>query len=107
MALSQTGLYQSDSVGASETIGLQAKAATISSAFYGKDAAGNPIAATIAADRKSVTIKVLPGLNPLTVNLITPDPAEPPALLYQGTTPLIFVTLDSNAGVGVIPIIGH
>ena len=107
MALSQTGLYQSDNIGASETIGLQAKTATISSAFYGRDAVGNPSAATISADQKSVTINVLSGLNPLTVNLITSDPAEPPALLFQGTTPLIFVTLESNAGVGVIPIIGH
>lgn len=107
MALTQSGLFQSDTAGDSETVGLQAKTATISSAFYGRDALGNPKAAAIADDNKSVTIKVLAGFNPLTINLIAPDPAEPPAVLFQGPTPLIFVTLDSHVGVGVIPIVGH
>jgi hypothetical protein len=107
MALSQTGNVESDSVGAEETIGLQAQTAVISSAFYGTDTAGNPAPATVADDGKSVTITVKSGLNTLTVNLIAEDPAEPPALLFQGMTPLLLVSFEDNGGVGAIPIVGN
>jgi|SRR5579863_1371317 len=106
MALSQNGNVESDSVGSQETITLQSKTATIDSAFYGTDAAGNPASGIVAADGKSVTITVKPGLNTLTVNLIAKDPAEPKALLFQDMTPLLFVSFRNNGGVGAIPIVG-
>ena len=69
MALTPGSIFESDTTGATETITLSpappntSTLARIASAFYGTDATSTPIPATVAADGKSVSIKVLLGIN--------------------------------------------
>ena len=58
--------------------------ATIDSAFYGTDDQGNPKPADVAQDGKSVSFKVLPGVNPLDINLVSPNPNDEMVQLRQG-----------------------
>jgi hypothetical protein len=58
--------------------------ATVDSAFYGTDSQGDPKAADVAGDGKSVSFKVLADVNPLVINLVSPNPNDEIVQLSQG-----------------------
>lgn len=112
MALQPGSFFESDSTGSSETITLQPLSpatttdAAIASAFYGNDDSGHPKPASVAADRKSVTITVASGINSLLVTLVSPDPDDQTVLLSQGATELATPTVRNHSGVSTIFIKG-
>lgn len=58
--------------------------ATIDSAFYGTDNQGDPKPADVAQDGKSLSFKVLADVNPLVINLVSPNPNDEIVQLRQG-----------------------
>ncbi len=110
MTLVPGSLFLSDSTGQSETISLQAVGeqvtVRIASAFYGADSAGVPKQAAIADDGQSLSITVLGGMNPLSVTVISPDPASGVVQLCQGTAVLAESTLTNHSAVSSIVIQG-
>jgi hypothetical protein len=112
MALQAGSFFESDNTGATETIGLQPASPTtstavlIASAFYGKDGSDHPKPASVAQDRKSVTITVLSGINALVITLVSPNPADETVQLCQGSTLLATPTVRNHSGVSTILIKG-
>lgn len=110
MALTRGSLFDSDATGATETITLEPEDpntptnATFGPCFYGKDSQGNPV--QIPADDKSLTFKVLAGINPLTMTLLSPDKNEEMVLLKEGDTELLDPTIRNHSTVCSIVIKG-
>jgi hypothetical protein len=50
--------------------------ATIDSAFYGTDNQGDPEPVDVAEDGMSLSFQVLAGVNPLEINLVSPNPID-------------------------------
>ena len=57
--------------------------ATINSAFYGTDNQGEPKPVDVAQDGKSLSFKVLAGVNKLVINLVSPNPTDEIVQLKQ------------------------
>lgn len=109
MPLTSTPAAEADTIGATETISLFSSAALIASATYGCDASGNALPATIAADKRSLTIKVLANQNLLTVEVVSPASKSETVVLYQGDpvdNPLATFDVDDGTGVATIQILG-
>lgn len=107
MSLTLGSFYESDSVGASETLnlvpwppntGTQAK---IVGAVY-----GSPNTATIAADGLSLTVpKIQAGVVPLVVTVVSPQPNDR-AYLVQGANIFAQLALSNHWASATIPIYG-
>lgn len=112
MALQPGSFAESDATGSSETITLQplspatSTSASIASAFYGNDASGHPVPASVANDRKSLTITVASGINSLVITLVSPNPADETVQLCQGSTVLATPTVRNHSGVSAIFVKG-
>ncbi|MGB8477992.1 MAG: hypothetical protein WCE63_04020 [Acidobacteriaceae bacterium] len=112
MSLAPSSFFESDKTGNTETITLASATsgattnALIGSAFYGKDTSGTPAAATVSADKKSVTITVLLGVNALVVTAVSPDSGLAIVQLVQGATVLSKFTIAGHSGVSTIFIQG-
>jgi len=112
MSLTPGSIFESDMTGASETITLSpappntSTQAQIASAFYGQDASSTPIPAQVAADGKSVSITVLPGINSLVMTLVSPDPKTETVLIGQGDNIFATPTIESHSGVSTLFIKG-
>jgi hypothetical protein len=112
MALTPNSIFESDTTGATEIITLSpappntSTLARIASAFYGKDATSTPVPASVAPDGKSVSIKVLLGINSLVITLVSPNPAEETVLLGQGGNTFATPTIVSHSGVSTLFIKG-
>ena len=112
MALQPGSFFESDNTGSSETITLEPVSpatstnATIASVFYGTDGQGSPQPVPIAADRKSLSITVLQGVNPLVITLVSPNPNDESVLLTQGSTKLANPTVRQHSAVSTIFIKG-
>jgi len=107
--LKNTRTFLADGIGASETIELKSTNAVIASAFYGVDPLGHPVKASIADDRKSLSITIVSGINALAVTLVSPVSNPETAILFQGDpddNPLAFVTVSAKVGAGSIVIQG-
>jgi hypothetical protein len=108
MALQPGSFFESDSTGSSETISLlpTSTSAAIASAFYGNDSSGHPKPASVAQDRKSVTITVVSGINSLVITLVSPNPNDETVELCQGSTQLADPTVRNHSAVSTIFIKG-
>ncbi len=115
MALEKNGPWLTDTTGASEVLTLSVVHAVaddggagvqIASAFYGEDAAGQPLAATVSEDRQSVTLTTRHGVNALTVHFVAASNAAATAQLSQDGSVLLETTLDGHTGDGVLMIEG-
>ena len=112
MTLQAGSFFESDSTGSSETITLQPagsatqSASVIASAFYGNDESGHPKPASVADDRKSLTITVVSGINSLVITLVSPNPQDETVQLCQGSTQLASTTVRNHSGVSTIFIKG-
>jgi hypothetical protein len=110
MALKQTSIFLSDVIGSDETIQLRSENATIQSALYGVDANNAPQPAKIGADKKSLTISIVAGLNALTVTLVSSSPAPETATLYQGNPDagaLADISVSGHTGSSALLIQGN
>ena len=108
--LKNTKTFIADVVGGQETISVQSRNAVIASAFYGADEQQHPVKATIAADRRSLNITVVSGLNALVVTLASPVDELEIVTLFQGDpddNPLDFITVSAKVGAGSILIQGN
>jgi len=94
MSLQQSSWSLSDSTGNDETISIDASNTTIAAVSYGTNASGVPNQVPISSDGKSFQIKVLGGLNPLVVTLISPGPASDVVYIQQKSGNSV-VDLDS------------
>ena len=123
MTLKRNGAAFQDQTGTNETLVLrvvQAVAldagadetesgedeARIVSAFYGTDAAGNPIPVPISADGQSISLKTLPGVNTLTVNIVSPSGAQTTVQLTQNGATLSEAILDEHTASTAVQIEG-
>ncbi len=110
MTLVPGSFFQSGSIGKDETIVLRlvdpAASASINTAFYGKDAAGKPSAATVSPDGQSVTIKVLSGTNALEFNLISPGHSDVSVQLCQRDNVFAEPLITDHTGVSTLSIRG-
>lgn len=130
MALVKTGGLATDATGAEETLTLSVVQAVaegdgqnavgpnqasedgagptvqIASAFYGKNKAGVPLPAEVSADRQSLTLRTLHGVNELTVNFVTTNGGSATAQLVQGEAVLMETTLGGHTGDGALMIEG-
>jgi hypothetical protein len=112
MTLQPGSFFDSDATGSSETITVQPVSpatstnATIASAFYGTSHNGAPQPAAIAADRKSLTITVSAGMNPLVITLVSPNSNDETVQLCQGSTMLADPTVRNHSAVSTIVING-
>jgi hypothetical protein len=112
MALTPGSIFESDTIGASETITLSpvppntTTQALIASAFYGTDATSTPVAATVSPDGKTVTIKVRAGINSLLMTLVSPSPASETVSLGQGSNTFATPTITAHSGVSTLFIKG-
>jgi hypothetical protein len=108
MVLQPGSFFESDTTGATETISLKplppatSTNVSIASAVYGAP----PQVVPVAADRKSVSIKVLDGINALVITLVSPSPNDETVQLVQGSTQLALVTVRQHSGVSAILIKG-
>lgn len=108
--LKDTKTFLADAVGTQETISLKSQNAVIASAFYGLDAQQHPVKATIAEDRKSLNITIIPGVNALVITLASQVDDEETDVLFQGDpddNPLDFITVSAKVGAGSILIQGN
>jgi len=109
MALTPGSLFNSDATGTTETITLEPEDpntptnATFGPCFYGKDSQGNPV--QIPAAGQSLTFKVLPCINPLTMTLLSPKDPET-VLLKEGDTELLDPTIKNHSTVCSLVIKG-
>jgi hypothetical protein len=107
MALTPGSLFDSDATGTTETITLEPEDAdsnaTFGPCFYGKDSLGNPV--QILAGGRSLTFKVLPGINPLTMTLLSPEDQED-VVLKEGNTELLDPTIGNHSTVVSLVIKG-
>lgn len=112
MALTPGSLFDSDSTGETETILLEplppmtTTQATIASAFYGTDSQGTPQPAQIAASGKSLSFKVLSGINPLVITLVSPNPVDEIVQLTEAGTVLANPVVSRHKAVVTIFIKG-
>jgi hypothetical protein len=112
MALTPGSIFESDTTGALETITLSpappntSTQARIASAFYGADATSTPISAPVAADGKSVSIKVLLGIHSLLITITSPSPTTETVLLGQGGNTFATPTIVSHSAVSTLFIKG-
>lgn len=122
MTLKKMGALVTDATGSEETLTLSVVQAVadeggqagsgagattqIESAYYGKDAEGNPIAVTVSEDQQSLTLKTLQGVNELTVNLVSASGAGATAQLVQGETVLSEAELEGHDCTCVLMIEG-
>ncbi len=112
MSLTPGSICQSDTAGSAETITLTPATpetptiATIAAAFYGADASSTPIAAPVSADRKSVTISVLPGINSLVITLVSPNVDDETVCLGQGANIFATPTIHDHTATSTIYVKG-
>jgi hypothetical protein len=117
MTLKMNGACATDATGQSETLVLSVVQATtedrdagataeIETAFYGTDEAGNPEPVTVSADRRTLTLTTLHGVNPLTVNYVAADGTTGTAQLAQNGTVLAEAELNGHTGTSVLLIEG-
>jgi hypothetical protein len=112
MALQPSSFFSSDAIGSSEIISLipvspaTSTNATIASAFYGTDEQGSPKSAAITVDRKSLSITVLKGINPLVITLVSPNPSDEIVQLSQDSTKLADPVISQHSAVSTIFIKG-
>lgn len=112
MALTRGTMFNSDATGTTETIILtplppmNSTLATIDSAFYGTDNQGDPKPVEVAVDGKSISFKVLTGVNPLEINLVSPNPNDEIVQLSQGGTVLGNPVVSNHKGVFTIFVNG-
>jgi len=85
MSLQQTAWTLADTTGSLETISIDGTTTTIAGVTYGVDGSGAPLAVQVSADGKSFQIKVINGINQLSVTLISTSPNSDPVHLQQGT----------------------
>ena len=117
MALVKNGPLATDTAGTEETLTLsvvQAVAdedggtsAQIASAFYGDGSADAPTAAAVSGDGQSVTLKTLPGVHPLTVNVVSPGSQSATVQLTQNGTVLAEAALDGHTATATLVIEGQ
>lgn len=113
MALQAGSIFDSDTAGTSETISLlPVPPATntqvlIGTAFYGTDSSGAPKPVTVSADRRSLTLNMIAGINSLTVTLTSPDPSNQPVNLVQGSLILATPTVRNHSGFSSIFLRGQ
>jgi len=112
MSLTPGSICQSDKAGSPETITLTPVPpaaltnAAIAAAFYGVDASSTPIAAPVSADRKSVTISVLSGINSLVITLVSPTVADETVCLGQGANIFATPTIHDHTATSTIYVKG-
>jgi hypothetical protein len=112
MALQPGSFFDSDVTGTNETINLgPASPATstnarIASAFYGTDNQGTPQPASVTGDGKSLSFKVLQGVNPLVITLVSPNDKDETVRLSESDTDISFPVISKHSAVITIFING-
>ena len=110
MALTPVSIYESDKTGATETINMQSKTATIANAFYGLDANNAPISVPVLKAGKSVTFTVLKDVVALQLDLTSTDPKSEEVIFYQGADPIAGAfaddTVANHSGIATLLIKG-
>jgi hypothetical protein len=112
MPLKRSGPNYADQTGTSETITIApvppqtSTPVTFTAASYGTNPDGTPRTLPGVAGKKSLTFKVLQGLNRLVFGLVSPTPQLQSINIMQGDTVLSTVSVELHSGTGSLRIVG-